>query len=380
MNSSDERQFSARLSAVLDDYPPPPLQFDAVLTRGRAVKIRRRATAVLGALAVVAMAIAAPAAFAALTGPAQPTALAHYHVSVSPPGKGAGKGVIAIGRVGKLRWTASATYNARTTRLCFTAFGVTDCSTGAPLAPEARSRSLLLEQGVLSMQPILELWSVRSDVTRVAFSLSNGRTLMLRPVAVFGKGYPSYIALGTPSAASVTAISAYSASGEIRYAVPFTRNIGLRAYPSPGAEILTPRWLSPGQPARPSPAAYTIGSGAVNGQHWAEHLYLGPWGTCLDGAGYGGFCFGQEGVALLRGQPARRLATAYADRTTGYVAVIASRQVSYLKLRFAGGGFVKVTATHADGVSFAAYATSPARKVLNWTACTAAGTTVGEGT
>lgn len=379
MNTSDERQFSARLSAVLDDYPPPPLQFDAVLNRGRALKIRRRATAALGALAVVALAVVTPTAFTALTGPAQPRPLPHYQVSVSPPGKAAGKGVIATGRVDKLRWTASATYNPRTMNLCFAAFGNRNCTVGAPSAPATRSGSLLLEQATLSLDPLVEVWSVRTDVTRVAVSLSNGQTLALRPVAVLGSGYPKFIALGAPSAAAVTAITAYSANGEIGYAIPFTHDLDLTASPSPGAEILTPRWLDPGQPARPSPISSTIGSGAVGGQHWIEQLFLGPWGTCVDGAGYGGFCFGQVGVALLHGKPARILATAKVNSTTGYVAVVASRQASYLKLRMSGGGSVEVAVIHADGVSFAAYATSPARKVLNWAVYTAAGTKVGEG-
>lgn len=376
MNQSDERQFSARLSAVLDDHTPSPLPLGAVVSQGRAVRFRRRLTAIISALVAVAALVSAPAVVTALAGPAHPVASTHYHVAVHPPGKGAKKGVIATGSVDEVRWTVSAAYDARSANLCFAGagLGVKDCSADAPPAAPQRSGAPLQAQVTMAFHPLVAVWSVRADVVRVNVAFTNGQMVTLHPVAALGRSHPRFIALGAPGAAAVTRMSAYSVSGEIAYAIPFTRALDSKAVGGGDAEIQTSRWLKPDRPPLPRAATYTIGSGLVNGRHWAEHLYLGPWGTCVDGAGYGGVCIGKVGLRLLAGGPARQLASAYVDSSIGYRVVIASAEASYLTLRLADGRSVRVAVVHVAGISFAAFVTTPSADVVRWTAHTATGT------
>ena len=116
---------------------------------------------------------------------------------------------------------------------------------------------------------------VRSDVRFLQVSLSNGQIVTLKPVAIFGRSHAAWVAMMVPYPAAVTMITAYSTKGQVGYTIPFAR----------GAMFSAIRWFAPGQAARPARATYKIASGKVDGKPWAEYTYVGPWGSCLTGAG-----------------------------------------------------------------------------------------------
>lgn len=70
----------------------------------------------------------------------------------------------------------------------------------------------------------------------------------------------------------MTRVVAYSRSGELAYAIPFTA--------SGGSMPMVEDWLRPGEPM-PSEFTRLIGSGATAGRRWSVTLHAGPWGNCV---------------------------------------------------------------------------------------------------
>ncbi len=60
MTIHDEQDFRAQLGTALDHFAPGPVPFDAVVRQGRAVMIRKRVTAAVVGLAVLAAAALVP--------------------------------------------------------------------------------------------------------------------------------------------------------------------------------------------------------------------------------------------------------------------------------------------------------------------------------
>jgi hypothetical protein len=158
----------------------------------------------------------------------------------------------------------------------------------------------------------------------------------------------------------VDSATAYSRSAVIATAIPFQ---------NPDGGLLTfEAWLRPGQ-AVPRRVSGAFGSGTAGGQAWRATAYLGPWGTCLEGAG-AGLCF----------EPSQHPATGEMGATDSGVFGTAANSVSYLIITLKDGGTLRVDATEVGTEKF--WGDGLSEKVqtgARWTACDAEGKMVSSG-
>jgi hypothetical protein len=370
----DELAIRKVLADMTADQPPvPPSRYAAV--RRRAVLHRRRQLA--GAAAAVAIlvfaAIAVPLGLLHI-GPQPPTAPSrHYHVSEFPPGPHSPKGLIAEGTLNGTRWKMTLQHLPGIAGLCWGTSGPysTSCDEGVAdqVSQTGSPASFFASSGSPSQA---DIGVVRSDVAYLKVSFTNGQTLTLHPVAVLGRQHARFVGLVTPSAAAVTEITAYSNHGELGYAVPFTGagTVGIE------------RWLRPGQPARPRPARYLIGSGTLSGSAWQEILYVGPWGTCVagaGGAGGGSECFPATGPLLARHEAVGSIGLS-AGTDAYIVSGDAAPSVSYLIVTNSSGSIERVRLVSAGKLKFFAYASVRGNRVVRWAAYDARGRKLASGT
>lgn len=390
MTIGDERQLRASLGFALDEFSPGPLPLDAVVRQGRTVRFRKRLTAIVGIVIVAAAAASAPA-LARQFGHQAPTAPAHYHVTVKPPGRHSPNDLIAQGTIGTRSW--KVTWSNEGTRkkpmLCFAAQG-TSCDQGPP-SVATRTGDPASFFMTIGSRPIAMIGTVRADVTSLRIGLGNGQILTVRPRPVFGRSHASYVAVEVPFAAAITEISAYAGGRELGYTIPFTV----------AGSFATERWLKPGQSAAPKREKYLIGSGTVDGTPWSYYAYAGPWGTCLHGTGFGWVC---QSVVLtkLGGGKAVDLQLFSGGPHNAYEGLLTvSRQVGYLIIRMPHGtgvavfahsprtfgrlvsGFtapVSFLAIHvAAGVRFISFDSVPGDMATGWVAYTAGGQELASG-
>jgi hypothetical protein len=370
MSIHDERDLRGQLGAALDDFAPGPIPIQSVVRQGRAVVIRRRVTAVAAGVALlVAAAVGGPAVFRALNGISAPASGTRYHVTLDPPGPGSPKGLIASGRIGGRHWLLMGRYTHRL-GTCFAVWvrQAMDCTGGLP--PRAyRGGGPVSIDGADGKSPQLDYGTVRSDVTLVRVSLSNGQVLALHPEPVFGPGYAANVGFPVPRTADVRQITAYSSKGELAYAIPFTV----------AGSVQIVRWLRPGQPALPRPHRYLLGSGTVAEARWTQYLYVGPWGSCVGNAGGGSFCFNADPGQLRRGKDARQVSAAFVDDTTGYVVIAVAPSVSHLRVRMAGGRTFRVSPVSVGGGRFCTFSLVHDNATVRWIAYSAAGTELASG-
>jgi hypothetical protein len=370
MSIHDERDLRAHLGTALDDFAPGPIPMQSVVRRGKAVVIRRRVTAAAAAVAIVlAGVVGGPALFRALNGISAPASGTHYDVTLYPPGPGSPKGLIASGRIGGRHWLLMGRYTHRT-GTCFVVWvrPAMDCTGGPP--PRAyRVGDPLSIDGTDGTSPQLEYGIVRSDVTLVRVSLSNGQVLALRPERVFGPGFAAGVGFPVPRTADVRQITAYSSKGELAYAVPFTA----------AGSVQIERWLRPGQPALPRPHRYLLGSGTVAEARWREYLYTGPWGSCVGDAGGGSFCFNADPGQLRRGKDARQVSASFVGNTTGYFVIAVAPSVSHLRVRMGDGRSFRVSPVFAGGGRFCTFSLVHDNPTVRWIAYSAAGTELASG-
>jgi len=382
----DEHDLRARLGTALDGLTPGPLLLTAVVRQGRAIRVRRLSIVAGLAVAVIAAAIAAPALLSVHGRRPPPVGAAHYRVSVHPPRPGSPRALIAHGTVNGRRWRVTGSEHRAGDHIsrCFTAFK-TSCMRGRPaLASNGGTPAwLLMETGT---RPKFEIGTVRSDVAYLRVSLTNAQALTLRPVNLFGRKYARYVAFAVPYAAAVRRISAYSQDSELAYAVPLTA----------GGHVIANRWLRPGQPARPRPASYQIGSGRAYGYAWSTTLYVGPWGACpVSSTARNGtrtvmtacYLHPDRQLELAAGQLYRASKGPYLGNYRTAVIAQTSPDVSYLILTRADGSHAKVRAVAAGRWRFCEYVTtmamtgqpvSPAT-VVRWTAYDSSGAVLGSG-
>jgi hypothetical protein len=390
MTIGDERQLRAQLGIALDEFSPGPLPLDAVVRQGRAVRFRRRVTAIAGVVIVAAATATAPA-LARQFGHQAPTAPAHYRVTVSPPGRKSPPGLIARGTIGERTWevTGSNIGSARDPSFCFRAPEMT-CEQGSPPAASHRGDPATFSI-TIGARPVVVIGTVRADITSLQFSLGNGKTLTVRPRPVFGPSHASYVAVEVPFSAAITEIRAYAGARELAYAVPFTA----------ARSFATERWLKPGQPAAPKPAKYLIGSGTADGTPWSYYAYTGPWGTCLRGGGYGSVCQ-SAGLGQLGGGKAVDLLLLSSSSQKVYEGLLTvSGRVGYLVLRLPHGTAVAVFGHSARtfarlvsevrkpvsllvihvaaGVRFVSFDSGPGNLATGWVAYTANGRELASG-
>jgi hypothetical protein len=387
MNIGDERDLRAQLGVALDEVASRPLPLGSVIRQGRAVKIRRRVTAAIGVAVVIAAAVATPAVLHSLSqGPVVPATPTHYHVSVHAPGPGTPRGVIAYGRLNGTRWQAAGFWHSGQAYLCarvppFISPLPSPLSVGCgenPLNTRRNGGDLMSSSLRGGYTFDIETDSVRADVAYVRVTLSNGQVLTLRPVAIFGPRYASYVAYATPSPLAVTEISAYSAHGELAYAVPFTR--------SPDWGVWMVRWLRPGQPALPRPVTYRIGTATPDGHYIPERAYVGPWGTCTrlfgDNTGFPGdsWCEPSTPDQLAARYVMRDWFTSAMSSDGWYVKLIVARpSVAYLDVFRTDGSSYRLRPVFVAGVDFFTITSTRDNRVARWAAYSAAGSWLGYG-
>lgn len=370
MNIADEVQLRTRLGAELDLLDPGPLPLDAVVKRGRTVMIRRRAFAAAAVVIVAATAVAVPKLIHIASQPASPL---RSHVTVNPPSKGASKQLIATGAVNKLRWIATGTVDRQDFNLCWRIPSQQNdswCDGGSLPAP-APPRVPATLNGSDAGGPVFAMLFVRADIRRLLVSLRNGQTVTLRPVRVFGEDRAGLVAIAVPSNRSITEIQAYSATGEVGYAIPFT---------APAA-IQTVRWLTPGQPAVPRPATYTIASGRIRGHPWAERVFVGPWGICVNNTlGGNKYIVSFDCAPISVDSPGSKLrqviAQHFSQDHVGFAVIAGPRQLSYLVAR-TGHGSPFLVKAHRVGAARFAVVVARSNAKTRWIAYSAAGQRLG---
>jgi hypothetical protein len=364
----DERAIRSVLAEMTEDQPPaPPTRYAAV--RRRAIVHRRRQLA--GAAAAVAILVAAaisiPLGLLRIGPPPPATPNRHYHVTVQRPGRHSQQGLIAYGTVDSVRWKIRVDKMPTLTQgFCMDTESGPQPQTCVFDPPEAANNSgdpasfnLSSGWGRFSAN----LGTVASDVRYLKVSFSNGQILTLYPVAIYGRAYARFVALMTPDNAAVTLVTAYSGHGALGYAIPFDG----------GGLMNLNRWLRPGQPALPRPATYLIGSGIVNGAAWHEYAWIGPWGTCMGGAGGGYTCVPEAGSLLSAHQILDSFGVSVGARETYFVYGAAAPSVRYLIVTKADGSTQRIAVAEAGTRRFFAYASVRGDRVVRWAAYGARG-------
>jgi hypothetical protein len=365
----EEAAVRTRLAELTAGQPaPPPGRYAAVRRRAVARRRGQLAGAAAAVAVLVAAAIAIPLGLLRAGPPAPATRTRHYHVSDLPPGPGARPGLVATGVLNGLRWGATVWEHAN--MLCWRSdyFVASADSSGcaAGSLPRASHSGPPASSFTGGGGPQIDIFTVRSDVAYLKIAYTNGQVLTVHPVAVFASRYARYFALPAPYGAAVTEITAWSRTAELAYAIPFT-----------GDGSITPqRWLQPGQPARPSPVTYTIGSGTADGSAWREHAYVGPWGTCFGGAGGGGSCSPITGWMLFPHEIAGQLGLSVSG-STYFVDGEARPAVRYLIVTTSRGGTARVVVS-AGARTFFAYAVRSA-PWIRWAAYDADGRKLASG-
>jgi hypothetical protein len=278
MSVDDERALRYQLTAAIERYAPGPVMVPDLVRRGRRLRKRRRARAaavivsLVAAAAVVIWLAPRPAPRPAPASPQRYTVTVHAARPARPlpvnfDSNAQVSGLVAYGQVNNRQWWLRLSEHAGDLYVIGpgleSSFGVGDggvdppSSSGPPATLVSNGGSPWIDYGV-----------VRSDVAYLTVKLTNGQTLTVRPVALFGRRYASYVAFGLPFNSALTQITAYSARGELAYAIPFTSDFQLQI-----------RWIPAGK-AAPGQASHQVGSGTVAGKAWSERLDTGPWGIC----------------------------------------------------------------------------------------------------
>jgi hypothetical protein len=169
-----------------------------------------------------------------------------------------------------------------------------------------------------------------------------------------------------PYPAAVLRITAYSATADLGYTVPFTSL----------ESVQIEHWLPPCAPALPRPERLRIGSGHANGSAWSEYAYVGPWGVCIGSAGDGSYCWPGGLRQLARGHGATPVESSTTTQRTTFVVIAVAPAVSYLVVRRADGSTMRVLPVRAGPAGFCTFAVVKG----DWTAYSAAGTSLASGT
>ena len=218
------------MRAVIPGEPP----VDAAMRRGKAIRRRRRVTAVASAVAVaVIAAVGYPAVTHWRALPAPPPVTHTHHVVVTdiPPGKGAAPGLVASGVIGKRSWQVLVSKpgpigTAQNQQCVYTKGSA--FTTGATAGSGTASRELDCGPALTpGTDPVTfaggsagpnqaQIGAVTADVRDVVVQLDDGQELRLIPVRVYGI---RLVAFATPLA-TVASATAYLDNGPYLTAVP----------------------------------------------------------------------------------------------------------------------------------------------------------------
>ena len=359
------------LDQALREFVPGEPPVAEAVRRGKAIRVRRRATAVAS--------VAAVALFAAFGYPAltqrqalhAPPPVQHRQPSVTdvPPGPGAQPGVIAGGLMDGKSWQVvtgrPGSPGMPKGQQCFGTFGpafgdgpqsISQClPTPAPDAADPVEFTEFETGGT-----VVSIGRVRADVQYVVVDLADGTQLKLIPVNVFGI---RNVAFPAPLTLPVDSARAYLSNGQYLTAIPFTAPQGL---------ILFGMWLPPGQQGLARTTGL-VASGKADGTTWAVYVYDGPWGRCIDDSAATLEC-----VPLSSPLDTQLLGTASSHQ--GVIFGAAAADVSYVRVTLADGGALRVRVTAVGGQRFFAFYLRKGQTMRGWTAYDAAGQPVASGT
>jgi RNA polymerase sigma factor (sigma-70 family) len=357
-------ELASRLRAAIDDLRPPPAPVAAVLRRGQALR-RAWASVAAGSLVLVAVIGLASALSARPRHPAgrpRHSAPARIHPAVT----------IAAGTMRGQQWqlivdAAAGIWCARVQEVSLACLGLAGyehltglASLSGTVVPIAGS-----EPAVGPPQWNAVVGVVRSDVTSVLVTMSDGRTLRLRPVTAAGYRWVGLVYW--PSAAQVVRASAYSSGNELGVVLPF---IGSQTMPG----TYYYNWLHQGLKG-PAEQQRVIAAGGTGQAAWSASILAGPWGYCAVqqlpiARGMREACWSPPGLGIAAQLLTR---TSAPGGTSTWLVGQARPQAAYLLLVMAGGGRVRIPVIEVSGRSFYALRLSRGQPVASWAAYDAAG-------
>jgi hypothetical protein len=364
---NDESALRAALADLTAGQPPaPPDRYAAV--RRRAVLHRRRQLAGIAAAVAVLAAAAVTIPLSLHASPAPPTQSQnrHYRVSEQPPGPGAKRDLVATASIDGVPYELLLQRQPGLSGYFLSAGALGETGIDHPATPASRSGDPASFMATVGGTPQAEIATVRSDVAYLTVTYSNGQQVALRPVDVLGPKYAPFVVIVTPYPAAVVRVTAYSRTGEIGYAVPFTG----------AGSVAFSKWLGPGQPALPQPLIRLIGSGSMDGTRWNAHIAIGPWGTWLFSSSGGTTAsWGWPGASagLPRGAVVAGGGTEVAARNVYIYSGRASPEVAFLEITTKDGRTTRVPAVAAGAERYFAYADGPGHRVVRWAAYSAIG-------
>jgi hypothetical protein len=356
----DERALRDRLTGLLDAVEPKPAPVGAVISTGKSMRARRR-IAVAGALAGVA-ATAAVVPGLLWHSPATPLAHERFQVSVHAPGKNDPADLIAYGTANGRRWRAIATGPRRTLTVRVSGFPLIGGPLTKPL-PAGASTGVTAFSGVgdgARHQPAQAMVSeVSPGITLITMTLADGAVLNLHPVTY---DRTPLIALVLPQGLRVVRADAYSAAGEVAYAIPFYYQ-GQNTFET---------WLRASQPPPAVVSASLPVALNANGASTAS-VHVGPWGECA--------VFLDHGVFQACGTiwAVRQLAEFDMGLGGGPLVGVTRSDVAFFELTMADGSKVRVSTVHINGTGYYAVASQTNPKVISWAAYDQAGHRLGGG-
>jgi hypothetical protein len=347
------QQVGQALAAITSGAAPAA----TIVAEGRRIRSRRRA-ALAGAVAVVAA--------LAMTIPG----LLHSVVRGGPPGPpGRPLTINKLGPIARHDVIGSGTLNGKPWAVRLTGGpGPAATAAGLPVTGHlgispGGSDPVTFQAAGSGAQRLLA-GPVRPDVTYLTMQLAGGTTYRLYPVSWHGH---RYVGLVVPWSLHVTRFTAYSAHGELTYAIPFPR---IGDFP------LVVSWLRPGA-AVPAESSATVARrwDARLNNGWSVQVEIGPWGTCLlDQHGYlGSWC--RPTVAY----PPNAVTLVMSSPSMGEAAGITGSAVAYLQLWLRSGKTTRLHVLHIGGQGFYALPvlTDP---VARWTAYTTTAHPIASGT
>jgi hypothetical protein len=351
MSLGDERQLRQRVGGALETITPPLAPVDAVIRKGKAIRLRRRIGAAAGLAAVAGIGIAVTALLPHRAQP--PAAPGKPVVTVNPAGPHSPRGLISSGTVNGKSWRVIAQkpdqYHGQK-EYCFGSSGaVSAFECHPPSTPDAADPVNFTILGGGRVQ--LLYGAVAPRVTRADVLLADGTLLRLHPVAWFGGRYVSF---PLPADLPIARIVAYSGNAELRYAIPF--------HSAAGSTVAN--WLLPGQHGLPR-RSYQIGSGSADGHPWSVTMHVGPWGYCTSGAVAN--CVDTQATSMGN----QLVSEASAHGSTGWDTGSATASVDHVIVTFSDGSTVTVRPAGAGGARFYAFAVPSgisARRVIYYAA------------
>ena len=359
MSTDSEREIRGRLDAALGTITPPSLPADAIRRQGRTIRMRRRAAVAAGLAAVVGLGVALPGLVAHVN--TAPPVKHSYRVTVNPTRDTPSK-LVFSGSINGQAWRFELDWDKGQ----IMQQGPSEAEDNLGDIPLDGQPGWFDEAG-LGSGPNAQLQlagRVGLDVTRLAFNEPGGRTIYVTPARWHGERWAG---VGIPARQRLRSVVAYTARGELAYAIPFTDN---------SINV----WLKPGQHGLARQRA-RIAAGVFDGKRWWFEGHAGPWGICMrTSVGNGGDCLQAYGSRLAPGHFVTWLSCGPWDGPASqFWSGQAAADVSYLKFRLSDGSRLRVVPVALAGYHYFALVFGGHQSLAGWAAYGAAGQTLGSG-